>query len=95
MNNLDLYERALKKWGKKAQILMVLEEMSELTMLLHHSLRDNRVKPDNWQIAEEVADVEIMLEQLKFIYDFSLEVEGFKKAKLGRLFERLEGEKPG
>ena len=89
MNEIELYEKAIKKWGKKAQTLMVLEEMSELSLLLFHSLRDNR-EVDNWQIAEEVADVEIMLDQLKLIFDFSKEVDKFKVSKLKRLELRLE-----
>ena len=28
---MDTYERALKTWGKEAQMLQVIEEMSELT----------------------------------------------------------------
>lgn len=92
-----LYTKAISKWGKKAQILMVLEEMNELSFLLHKVLRNNKERyPDNWQIAEEIADVEIMLEQLKLIYDleskkdFHEEVEDFKQRKLARLEERLK-----
>lgn len=94
-----LYIKAINKWGKKAQILMVLEEMSELSFLLHKVLRDNKERyPDNWQIAEEIADTEIMLEQLKYIYNsesktsFHDEIEGFKERKLKRLEGRLNDE---
>lgn len=86
----SIYERAIEKWGKEAQIFMVLEEMSELSMLLFHSLRDNRRHPDNWEIAEEVADVEIMLEQLKYIFPIREEVDNFKAMKLGRIERRLK-----
>jgi len=89
MNKVEIYETAIKKWGKEAQILMVLEEMSELSMLLFHSLRKNR-EPDNWQIAEETADVEIMLEQLKYMFPIREEVIEFKERKLKRLEAKLK-----
>ena len=85
-----IYEKAIDKWGKVAQILMMLEEMSELSMLLFHSLRENRENPDNWEISEEMADVEIMLEQMKLIFCNKEEIENIKEKKLERLEERLK-----
>lgn len=86
---MNIYEKAIEKWGKPAQILMVLEELSKLSLLLFHKLRNNR-SADNWQIAEEVADVEIMLEQLKYIIpSIRTEVKEFKVKKLERLEVRL------
>ena len=55
-------KRALDTWGEEAQMLMVVEEMSELMKEILKNV--NRGKDNVDQIVEETADVEIMLEQL-------------------------------
>ena len=58
----DVCQKILDVWGKNAQILMVLEEMSELQKEILKNI--NRGKDNIKEIAEETADVFIMLEQL-------------------------------
>ena len=55
---------ALEAFGKEHQLIICMEEMAELTKELTKHLRGRDNIP---QIAEEVADVEIMLEQLKIL----------------------------
>jgi len=83
----DLYAAAVKKYGKLSQLIMCMEEMAELTKELSKSIRgaDNSAA-----IAEEMADVEIMLEQLRLIYRNRSEVDTIKADKLRRLAYRLE-----
>ena len=85
-----IYCEALNKWGAEAQTLMVFEEMSELQKELckHARGKDNREA-----IAEEIADVQIMLEQMMILHDCEdlVEVQKFKKTH--RLKIRLECEK--
>ena len=85
-----IYCEALNKWGAEAQTLMVFEEMSELQKELckHARGKDNREA-----IAEEIADVQIMLEQMMILHDCEdlVEVQKFKKTH--RLKIRLEQEK--
>jgi len=90
-------EKAVETWGVDAQAKMLLEEMAELQKEICKALRgaDNAA-----QIAEEVADVEIMLEQVKLIFDIREAVKSYTDAKMGRLRLRLrytekgdEGEK--
>ena len=52
-------KRALQTWGGQAQMLMVVEEMSELTREILKNV--NRGKDNVAAIVEETADVEIML----------------------------------
>lgn len=60
----DTYVEAVRAYGKQSQLVMAMEEMSELTKELSKNLRG----ADNSKaLAEEIADVEIMLEQLKVI----------------------------
>ena len=77
---------AIETWGSDAQTLMVFEEMSELQKELckHARGKDNR---DN--IADEIADVEIMLAQMKILHDCEADVELHRQAKLARLLQRL------
>ena len=76
---MDTYERALKTWGKEAQMLQVIEEMSELTKEILKNI--NRGKNNVSEIIEETADVEIMLCQLKVCYGIDKQVEAYKKEK--------------
>ena len=86
MNNQILY-KAIKTYGVDAQMKMAIEEMSELTKELCKNFRG---KDNKEQIAEEIADVEIMVEQLKIMFGCSVEVMRFKEWKMARLEERLE-----
>lgn len=84
----DLYERAAKKWGKNLQIMMAIEEMAELTKEL---VKYFRKKSNPVAIAEEVADVEITLNQLKLIVCDPDVVTNIKEKKLERLEKMLDG----
>ena len=77
---MNIYERALKTWGKDAQMLQVIEEMSELTKEILKNV--NRKKDNIAELVEETADVEIMLEQLKCCYGIAKQVEEYKSNKL-------------
>lgn len=85
---MDTYERALKTWGKEAQMLQVIEEMSELTKEILKNI--NRGKNNVSEIIEETADVEIMLRQLKVCYGIDKQVEAYKKGKLQKIEKRLD-----
>lgn len=80
-------QRALDTWGEEAQMLMVIEEMSELTKEILKNI--NRKKNNVDAIIEETADVEIMLEQLKANYDIAERVEEYKQNKLKLIEQRL------
>ena len=65
---------------------MVLEEVAELQKEICKLWRGR----DNIQaIAAEVADVGIMLDQLKLILDITEDVQQFREKKITRLKERL------
>ena len=87
MTPTQIYKQALEKWGSDAQILMVFEEMSELQKEL---CKNWRGKNNVEQIAEEIADVEIVLAELKMIYGISGMVRQFREEKLMRLEQRLK-----
>jgi NTP pyrophosphatase (non-canonical NTP hydrolase) len=84
-----LYQIALEKWGHKAQIEMAMEESIELSLAVRKYLR-NATDERMFDLAGEIADVEIMIEQLKEIFDYLPKlVDERKESKLIRLEDRL------
>lgn len=81
-------KRALETWGEEAQMLMVVEEMSELMKEVLKNI--NRKKNNIAEIIEETADVEIMLEQLKENYKIAEKVETYKAEKIKLIAKRLD-----
>jgi NTP pyrophosphatase (non-canonical NTP hydrolase) len=85
--DFELYSKVIKTWGEGPQLLMVIEEMAELTKEICKTFRGE----DNIeQLCEETADVLIMLEQLQIIFADPIKVYDYKQKKLTRLKERLE-----
>lgn len=69
----ELYKAAVQKFGERAQILVAIEEMSELTKALLKYIRHEDFNQGDYDdivesIAEERADVSIMLNQLAVIF---------------------------
>ena len=62
----NLYNQAVNTFGTPAQIIIAMEECSELIKELSKVLR-GKCNVDN--ISEEIADVQIMIEQLKIIFN--------------------------
>ena len=84
----DLFGAALARWGIDAQLRMAIEECAELSEAICHYFRGRCTRQT---LAEEVADVEIMMEQLRAIIGEDL-VSEVKNKKLKRLEERLSEE---
>ena len=76
-------QRAVEAYGKEHQLIICMEEMAELTKELSKNLRGHN---NLQEIAEEVADVEIMLNQLHVIFGDNTDME---IAKLEHLCELL------
>lgn len=90
-----IYNKMIEKYGQKDQMLIAVEECSELQKAILKFLRG---RCNQIEIAEEMADVEIMLEQLKIMFNNKEEVEYFKKQKIMRtskLYLSKETEKKG
>lgn len=90
----EILEGAIKTWGEEAQIVVAIEEMSELTKALSKYLRYYVAEQgDHGQIVadirEEMADVGIMLNQMELIFGDPTEEEILK---LLRLEQRIEAE---
>lgn len=80
---------ALEHYGNNPQVDIAIEEMSELIKEL---LKNRRGEENRSMIADEMADVYIMLEQLKFIFDINeTELKVNAEFKIQRLKNRIGG----
>ncbi|MBQ9719710.1 MAG: hypothetical protein IJV64_03350 [Oscillospiraceae bacterium] len=84
-----LYKRAIRVFGARAQKLKCVEELLELGLAL---IRDQLGRSDPANIAEERADVRIMLTQLEMIQDDEEAVQAWVNEKLCRLEQTVTEE---
>ena len=84
MNEPQILKEAIKTFGERKQEEMAVEECSELITAISHKHRGR-----DHNIIEEIADVEIMLEQLKIINNCHYQVAMIRKRKIERLSDRI------
>lgn len=88
---LEIYTRALDKWGASAQINQFIEEAAEAIQAVQH-YRRGRCDMDT--VCGELADLHIMLSQMLVVYG----VERFEKIlaeKIASLDDRLSEDEKG
>lgn len=78
----------INSYGTKSQEDVAIEEMAELqkAILKHRRYTGDQTRAE---IIDEIADVEIMLEQLKIIYSCKKEVERRINYKIERQIKRI------
>ena len=81
-HEIEICKKAINTFGEYTQLDMVIEEMAELTQAISKFKR-NKIH----NVEEEIADVEIMLSQLRLMTDlFDIKViDEIKEEKLKRL----------
>lgn len=85
-----IYCRAIAHYGAERQSIKVIEEIGEL---LEEIARYEGGAANQWELMDEIADVTIMLEQMRLIAEIgSVELEDRIAYKLGRLVGRMENE---
>lgn len=82
-----VYADALSTFGTSTQLVVALEELSEVQKEICKVLRG---EGSILHLAEEVADATIMLEQIRQIWDINAEVCKAMDAKVARLRQRVE-----
>ncbi len=78
---MSIYQKALQRFGNYTQKDKMIEEMAELTIAL---FKERSGLEHN--IAEEIADVQTVLNQMKLLYPDWI---SWEQVKLKRLEERL------
>lgn len=85
----EILLNAVSTYGKTMQEDVCIEEMSELTKAIIKRRRRGaeRIKESNEHVREEIADVQIMLDQMRIIYGDTTDWENLKikrlKSRLG------------
>ena len=86
MVQCNLYERAVEVFGKEHQLYVTIEEMAEAIAKI--AQYNNRGRDVEKEMVEELADVCIMMEQMKVIYGDKLIAAVY--TKLGKLEKHVE-----
>ena len=103
MNN-EAIKKIADTYGYDAQSRQLIEEMAELAQAINKHWRKNKVyggmvwlpfgksgEKEVANIKEEIADVTIMLEQIKYLLSISdTDIEHIIEQKLNRQLERIE-----
>ena len=84
----EVYFGAIEKWGEPAQIVMAIEELSELTHVLCKILNGKRSKNCD-ELYDELADASIMLEQLQYMLVSDSRFRDLVKEKIDKLGEAV------
>lgn len=89
MNEQELYTKAINTYGVREQSAVATEECAELIQAINKHQRNGSTDTLS-NLIEEIADVLIMIDQLKAMYNLSEEAINIKKNyKLCRLEQRL------
>lgn len=91
-NERNVFERALEHYGADVQTTVLVEEMAELQKEICKYWR-GRANYDH--IAEEMADLSIMLDQMKLLFQNGGAVQGWRLEKVRRLAQRIAEEESG
>lgn len=84
---MDIFDRALEKFGIEKQIIKLCEECAEMETAIMH-FREGRDTSDH--VAEEIADVTIVLEQIMRAFSITeKQLSEWLDFKLNRLEGRL------
>ena len=87
--NKRTIHRVISTFGERNQKMQALEELMELQSALFENIHRETDNREN--IVEEVADVEVMLAQIKEIFDIKQEeIEKVQDYKLRRLDHTIE-----
>ena len=89
----QLLERVITANGMNKQLDIAIEELSELIQAICKIKRRDSLSNESFAVkgnlAEEMADVEIVLAELKLMFDNEDNVKEWKTYKLDRLEKRL------
>ena len=84
-----IYKKAEQMFGRDNQLNMVVEECAELIHAIC-KFRRNASAENLKHLCEEIADAEIMIEQLKLMLDKDLLIDSIKDKKLKKLITLLK-----
>lgn len=90
MNKTEKIEYIAGFYGEEHRTRQLVEECGELIQAVSKMWRGKEGALNH--MAEEMADVEICLEQIKYLYDLDGAVNEWKERKIDREIDRIRGE---
>ena len=101
IEQIETLIEAVSHYGELNQQVKAIEEMDELTQALSKYMTSRNLAVEDIEreliahISEEIADVEIMLQQLRIIFHNHEQVNCLMELKLGRLKNQIRRETKG
>lgn len=95
----DRIKKIANHYGYETQSRQLIEEMAELTQAVNKLWRFEKeciggtIEIHKAKVTEEIADVEIVLGQIKYLLGVKKETEIWREKKLERTLEKIEPEK--
>lgn len=90
MTAKETLQKAIYVWGKIAQLEMAQEESTELALAIRKFIRQDS-EERLIDMCGEIADVEIMIEQIKYMFPSAQSrIDDIKIFKINRLKGRLD-----
>lgn len=94
MNRNHILLEAINTFGLDSQRMMMIEEMSELTKAISKFYRAKDIEEEAAaveSIKEEIADVQIVLDQMKIIFGDTVANENYKLRRLEKRISEYKG----
>ncbi len=94
--NKESIQKIADHYGYESQSRQLIEEMAELTQAINKAWRcrydyEDRIEKKR-DIAEEIADVTIMIEQMKYLLQISdADIDKIVEQKIYRQLQRIKG----
>ena len=88
---METLKKAIEHYGSQNQMMQTMEELSELSVAISKCIRYPDKIETKQHVTEEIADVLIMIDQLKIILNIKdYEINCYRSYKLDRLNKRIE-----
>ena len=86
-----MVEIIAEHFGMDSQMIKTVEELSELSQVICKIQAEGITIESYQNLVEEIADVEIMLERIKYLHEIpGDEIKEIKKEKIERTIQRYE-----
>lgn len=90
MNEQEILKKAIEAYGEREQSAVAMEECGELIRAINKMHRNQSVENRN-ELISEIADVQIMIEQLVLMYKLNpINIQRMKDYKISRLIARIQ-----
>jgi len=91
----DKIQMIADKYGFAAQAYQTMEECAELIQALNKHIRSSGTRQTRDNVIEEIADVQIMIAQIKYLMNCEVDVINTMQLKIERTIKRMRAKSEG